>query len=309
MLWLLLIISLPTDNATARMRVWRSIKASGAASLRDGVYLLPASSDHVATFDAIAQDVRSGGGSAHVFPADNPAQDEFRQLFDRSADYEALLEEIRQQHALLSAETAHDVIKQARKLRKRVARITLTDFFPGSSKNSVETTLQQLERDAHQILSPDEPSAYSGDIRKLAVADYQHRVWATRARPWVDRLASAWLIRRYIDPSAHILWLASPDDCPEHALGFDFDGASFSHVADKVTFETLMASFDLNDVALRRLATVVHHLDVGGTHVAEAAGIESVLAGLRASYSNDDDLLHAAEMVFNGLITAWSTEI
>lgn len=308
MLWTLLIISLPTENATVRMRVWRSIKASGAASLRDGAYLLPATAPHASTLDAIALDVRAVGGSAHVISADNPAHDEFRQLFDRSADYDVLLSDIHQQQAMLSAASAPDVIKQARKLRKSFVRLALIDFFPGASQKTAEAALQQLESEAHRVLSPDEPTTASGDIRLLAVADYQGRVWATRARPWVDRLASAWLIRRFIDPAAHMLWLPSPEDCPEYALGFDFDGARFSHVGNRVTFETLMASFDLNNPALQRLAAVVHYLDVGGAYVTEAAGIESVLAGLRASYSNDDELLHAAEMVFSGLITTWSTD-
>lgn len=79
----------------------------------------------------------------------------------------------------------------------------------------------------------------------------------------MDRLASAWLIGRFIDPSARFLWLASPDDCPDEALGFDFDGATFTHVEEKVTFETLLASFDLDSPALLRLGKLVHYLDVG----------------------------------------------
>ncbi|HBN15974.1 MAG: chromate resistance protein ChrB domain-containing protein [Pseudomonadota bacterium] len=308
MSWTLLIISLPTENATVRMRVWRTIKASGAVSLRDGVYLLPATVDHLAAFDPITQEIRAGGGVAHVFSVDYQAHDEFRQLFNRSAEYEALQEEIRQQHALLTMDNAPDVIKQGRKLRKRFARITQVDFFPDATQSRVEADLLQLESDAHRILSPDEPVGRAGAICRLHAADYQGKVWATRARPWVDRLASAWLIRQFIDSSAQMLWLASPDDCPDDALGFDFDGATFTHVADKVTFEVLLASFGLNDPALQRLASVVHYLDVGGTPVAEATGIESVLAGLRASFSNDDELLHAAEIVFNSLITAWSME-
>lgn len=308
MSWTLLIISLPTENATVRMRVWRTIKASGAASLRDGVYLLPATADQLAAFDPIAQEIRAGGGVAHIFSVDSPVDDEFRQLFNRSAEYEALQEEIRRQDALLTMDNAADVIKQGRKLRKRFVRIKLIDFFPDTNKDCVEADLQQLESDAHRILSPNEPAETAGAIRRLDLADYQGKVWATRTRPWVDRLASAWLIRHFIDTSAQMVWLASPDECPDHALGFDFDGATFTHVADKVTFETLLASFGLNDPALQRFASVVHYLDVGGTPVPEAAGIESVLAGLRASYGNDDELLLAAEMVFNGLMTAWSTE-
>ena len=126
-----------------------------------------------------------------------------------------------------------------------------------------------------------------------ALADeYQGRTWATRRRPWVDRLASAWLIRRFIDHDARFLWLATPSDCPQDALGFDFDGAVFTHVGDRVTFETLMAAFGLEgDAALRRLAVLVHQLDVGGDPVAEASGFEAVLAGARERLADDDALL------------------
>jgi len=109
------------------------------------------------------------------------------------------------------------------------------------------------------------------------------------------------LIRRFIDPQAQILWLDSPDDCPVQALGFDFDGATFSHVGGKVTFEVLMASFRLTEPGLARLGTIVHYLDVGGAPQPEAPGVESVLAGLRDTIADDDELLAAACAVFDGL--------
>ncbi|MBW8816611.1 MAG: chromate resistance protein, partial [Caulobacterales bacterium] len=108
----------------------------------------------------------------------------------------------------------------------------------------------------------------------------------------IDRVASAWLIRRFIDPAAKFLWLAKPTDCPKKALGFDFDGATFTHVGDRVSFETLMASFGCDDdPALLRLAAMVHVLDVGGEPVPEAAGFEAVMAGARARLDDDDALL------------------
>ena len=135
------------------------------------------------------------------------------------------------------------------------------------------------------------------------------RRWATRARPWVDRLASAWLIKRFIDPQAQLLWLASPSDCPEDALGFDFDGATFTHAAGKVTFEVLLASFGFNEPALERLGTIVHFLDVGGVQPVEAAGIEQILWGLRDSIADDNALLTAASQVLDALYTAFSHKI
>ncbi len=118
--------------------------------------------------------------------------------------------------------------------------------------------------------------------------------------PTGDRLASAWLIRRFIDVNASFLWLETPADCPPEALGFDFDGAAFSHVGERVTFETLLASFGLEtDPMLTRMARIVHYLDVGGLLVAEAAGLEMLLAGMHASIPDDDALLDAASATFD----------
>jgi len=139
--------------------------------------------------------------------------------------------------------------------------------------------------------------------------------WITRSRPKIDRIACPWLIRRFIDPQAKFLWLDDPQQCPPQALGFDFDGAAFTHVGtlpERVSFEVLAASFGLeSDPALARIAAIVHCLDVGGVPVAEAAGIEAVLGGLRADPANsgdDDQLLAAASRVFDGLYTNYSKE-
>jgi hypothetical protein len=162
---------------------------------------------------------------------------------------------------------------------------------------------------AEPRLSPSQRMSGAADGTALVVrieepsADYRGRIWATRQRPWVDRLASAWLIRRYVDPQAHILWLAHPADCPPDALAFDFDGATFSHVGSRVTFEVLAASFGLEQPAITRLGLLVHYLDVGGVQPPEAAGVESVLNGLRENIANDDQLLLAASAVFDGLLT------
>ena len=306
MSWLLLILSLPTENATVRMRAWRAIKTLGAASLRDGVYLLPAHPDHLDKLEAIAHDVRESGGIAHVLATDGSEAQDFSALFDRSDDYEALHLAIAELRAMLLPESVMDVIKETRKLRKRLTRLSQIDFFPGAVRDRVDRALQELETDANRVLSPDEPLPASGIIHVLDPADYQSRLWATRRRPWVDRLASAWLIKRFIDPQAHFVWLNSPDDCPNNALGFDFDGATFTHVAEKVTFETLLASFDLRHVALQRIGELVHYLDVGGYQPPEASGVEYILMGLRETLNDDDQLLLAANQVFDSLYTAYN---
>ncbi|MFM9901837.1 MAG: chromate resistance protein ChrB domain-containing protein [Polaromonas sp.] len=303
--WLILVTSLPTENATARMRAWRALKTCGAAVLRDGVYLMPEREACRATLAAIAEDVRSSGGTALVLGTDEPAQTRFADLFDRSGDYAVLLADVGHARDALAAGTVQDVLKQARKLRKTFASLAEIDFFPGQAQPQTQAALQDLELAAARVLSPDEPQPVAATIARLLVAHYQGRTWATRARPWVDRLASAWLIRRFIDPQARLLWLNAPGDCPADALGFDFDGATFSHVGARVTFEVLMASFGLEQAALARLGALVHYLDVGGVQPAEAAGVERVLAGLRGATLDDDQLLATASAVFDALLASF----
>jgi hypothetical protein len=307
--WILLITSLPTENATARMRAWRALKASGAAVLRDGVYLMPERPACRGTLETVAADVLATGGTALVLRVEEPEGAAFAGLFERGEDYAALLADIAKSHAKIRAgltdESAAEAVKQARKLRKSLSSLADIDFFPGEARKQAESALQELELTAAQALSPDEPHAATGALPRLDAGQYRGRLWATRQRPWVDRLASAWLIRRYIDPEARLLWLAAPADCPAEALGFDFDGASFSHVGSRVTFEVLLASFGLDSPALLRLSALVHFLDVGGVQPAEAGGIESVLAGLRASVADDDQLLAQASHIFDGLLASF----
>lgn len=304
--WLSLITTLPTENATLRQRAWRALKASGAAVLRDGVYLMPERESCRATLDGLASEVRDGGGGAYVLRVEEPEEANFVGLFDRSNDFAALLTEIDSGKQRLTTDTVQDVLRQTRKLRKSFASIVTTDFFPAEAQRQTETSLRELECSCSCILSPDEPHVRDGSIERLHMADYQNRLWATRERPWVDRLASAWLIRRFIDPQARILWLARPADCPPDALGFDFDDATFSHMGSRVTFEVLAASFGLlEQTAIARLGLLVHYLDVGGVQPPEAAGIESVLKGMRASITNDDQLLIAASVVFDGLLISF----
>ena len=306
--YLSLITSLPTENATARMRAWRALKASGAAVLRDGVYLMPEREACRNTLETVAADVLSGGGTALVLRVEEPDGANFVGLFNRREDYAALLADAAKVRETLTADTVLETLKQIRKLRKSFAGLADIDFFPGEAQRQTDATLQELELSAARVLAPDEPHPVHGTISILSVQQYQGRTWATRRRPWVDRLACAWLIRRFVDPQARLLWLASPGDCPADALGFDFDGATFSHVGSRVSFEVLLASFGLEQAALKRLGALVHYLDVGGVQPPESAGIESVLAGLRAAITDDDQLLTTASNVFDGLLTAFQQE-
>lgn len=306
--WLALILGLPTANATERMRAWRALKASGAAVLRDGAYLLPNTGACRETLASVERDILAINGTAFILPVVDPAGERFIELFDRSDDYSKLRTEVENCRAQLTAENALSSTKQIRKLRKGYDQLINIDYFPGKPKQQLDLALQELETAVSRALSADEPHSSNQPITALNPSDYQGRVWATRKRPWVDRLACAWLIRRFIDPQAQILWLNKPQDCPGDALGFDFDDATFSHVGNRVTFETLQASFELQQPGLGRIAALVHYLDVGGIQPVEAAGIERVLAGLRETITHDDHLLAAASAIFDGLLAGFVKE-
>ncbi len=305
-----LVVSLPTRNTAARMRLWRALKAGGGAALRDGVYLLPAAGAAEELLAGLARDVLEGGGSAYLLDvrARDAAQEaEFRALFDRSAQFAGLAGEIAQLRAALPERESAAVRKALKSLRRDFDALAAIDFFAGAAQAQAEAALDDLEQAAQARYSPGEPRAAVGEIARLAPADYRGRIWATRRRPWVDRMASAWLIRRFIDPAASFLWLEKPEDCPAGALGFDFDGAAFTHVGNRVSFEVLLASFALEgDAALGKLAALVHFLDVGGIPVAEAAGVETLLAGLRSRNADDGALLDEASRIFDLLYTAYT---
>jgi hypothetical protein len=297
--WLLLVLTLPTENASARMRAWRALKACGAAVLRDGVYVLPPGEGAHARLSGIAGDILDSGGVAHLLEATG---EDFSRLFDRSADYARLAAEIDAARRTLDGLPGNESTRLARKLARAYEAIAEIDYFPGEAGPQVRALLDGFEAEVRRLIAPDEPTPGATPISRLDARAYRRRLWATRARPWVDRLASAWLIGRFVDKQARFLWLDKPADCPDDALGFDFDGATFSHVGERVTFETLMASFDLErDPALMRLARVVHCLDVGGLPMPEAAGLEALLAGMRARLDDDDALLAAACQTFDYL--------
>jgi hypothetical protein len=303
--WLCFITSLPTENATLRQRAWRALKSSGASVLRDGVYLLPDLMGNRSLLDGIAQDVLSGGGTAMVLDTMEPSGSDFKSLFNRSEQYSLLLAELAEVAGDLTPVSVQDVLKQVRKLRKSFDQLGQIDFFPGQERSQTETVLVELEGNCARLISPDEPHAAVGAIPSLSIADFQGRIWATRAKPWVDRLATAWLIRRFIDPKARILWLNSSKDCSKDVLGFDFDGARFSHIGAKVTFEVVASSFGLTEPAIQRLGLLVHYLDVGGIQPPEAAGVEAALEGMSSTITDDDQLLNLASAIFDGLLTSF----
>ena len=303
--WLLLVISLPTGGATGRMRIWRALKALGCGSLRDGVYVLPAGEVHEESLQTLADDMIKDGGTAWLLPVSVRSAEEdaaIRALFDRSEAYAQWAVALSQARKALATATPQEITRQLKRLRKDYEALRGIDLFPNEASLQAEAQWEDFVGTVDTVLSPGEPHPAEGTIRRLDPGEYRQRVWATRRKMWVDRVASAWLIRRFIDGDARFLWLASPADCPADALGFDFDGATFTHVGERVTFEVLLASFGLEeDPGLARLAQLVHALDVGGAASPEAQGFEAIMSGARQRLDDDNRLLEEIGFVLDSL--------
>lgn len=306
--WLILAATLPTHPSGLRVRVWRGLKATGAGTLRDGVHLLPAQAPSAPALRALAQAITEAGAEAHLLAlraSDNTQEQAFRRLFDRSEQHAEFLLSIKETNAGLPQASETTLRRQLRELDSRWQAIRAVDFFPDATAGRSAEALAALRQAVERRCSPGEPVARAQAIPTLSIDDHQGRTWATRKRPWVDRLASAWLIQRFIDGAPRFKWLASTQACPKTALGFDFDGARFTHVGQRVTFEVLATSFGLgNDPALQRLGELVHFIDVGGIAVDEAAGLELLVRGLQAQHNDDHTLLAASLPVFDALYAA-----
>jgi hypothetical protein len=302
--WQLFVVSVPTHGATLRMRIWRTLKALGCAALRDGAYLLPGKVAQDELHDLLNETVKEGGSAwLLAVQAQHPQDDAaYQALFDRTDDYAEWEQAVLTSRRSLHAMSPQELKKTSRKLRRDLDAIVQIDFFPNEASARAAAEWKAFSHAVDLLLGSDEPKAEGGRITRLPRDAYQGRTWATRRNMWVDRVASAWLIRRWIDLEASFLWLASPADCPPDALGFDFDGAAFTHVGELVTFQVLAASFGLDgDPGLVKLGAMVNALDLGKTFVPEAAGFEAILAGARQCADSDDDLLLDMSNVLDSL--------
>jgi hypothetical protein len=306
-----LLLSLPTRNSTVRMRMWRTLKSTGCGVLRDGVYVLPSGTPHAAALAEVECEVMAAGGSAMTVELNmQPSQlAHVHALFDRSSEYGALVAKIDAAKAVLPRLGKRKAETTVLRLRRALDEITVIDFYPGQAKPQAIDALSRLERAMQDMFTGGEPRRSKTKIRKLDPTAYRGRTWASRKSPWVDRLASAWLIRRFIDKDARFVWVDRPDQCPKRAVGFDFDGAEFTHTGHRVTFEVLLASFGLDqDPALSSLAAVVHFLDVGGIPAPDAKGLETVLTGIREKARSDDERVREASRIFDLVHSAYARD-
>jgi len=305
-----LVLSLPTRNSTLRMRLWRALKETGCGVLRDGVYVLPAAAD-AGGLAKLEADIRTQGGfamTAELKPRTAAQLADVRKLFDRSADYGALVERLGTTKAALERLGARRGQTAIRRLERAMAKLSRIDFFAGEASTQAASALDALKTRYRELYAGGEPRFSKRGLRQIDARRFQKRVWATRKAPWVDRLASAWLIKRFIDREARFAWIARPSECPKNAVGFDYDGAEFTHVKNRITFEVLLASFGLDkDPALAAIGAAVHFLDVGGIPVPDARGLETMLRGIKEKARSDDALLAEAMRILDHFYSAYAT--
>jgi hypothetical protein len=302
--WLVTVTQLPTDDPASRMRMLRTLESLGAAVMREGVYVLPDTPDNHRALERLAQYVAQNAGIASVLrvTASDAQHAQFRRLFDRTARYEELTKNILSLRGALGVVDASAISRVLHKQRRDLEAIAALDFFPTEARDRTERTLADAEIAVRELLFPAQ-----GPAAEHAAEPMQRRTWATRRPLWADRLACAWLIRRFIDSEAKLMWLDKGAACPEDAIGFGYEGARFANSESRVTFEHMLAQFGMaGHAALGRIGGIVHFLEVRGTPVPEAAGVQTLLQGAVRRAASDDELLREAEKTFDLLYEAYS---
>lgn len=293
--WLILIHQIPPQPAYVRVKVGRRLARVGAVALKSTVYVLPHNDTAYEDFQWIVREIRAAGGDATVLDArfvDGLSDDEVVELFRsaRDVDYLAIAEEARGL-ALRSSKTMSDsqhrsMTGDVGRLERQLEAIKAIDFFGAPGREPVDGLLAELRK----RLVPPATFTASPDVR--GAGDYRARRWVTRTGVHVDRIASAWLIRRFIDPEASFVFVPAKGHVPRQGeLRFDMFEAEFSHEGDLCTFEVLCARFALEAPGLRAVAELVHDIDVkdGKFGRPEAPGLAAQLAGL-CMVQRDDDL-------------------
>ena len=256
----------------------------------------------------LCEHVSRAGGSATMMcitAIDDRQIAQFKQLFDRTAKYESLITTVRSLKAAFGISDPVAISKVLAKQRHEFDSIAMLDFFPSPAKANAKQALIDAGKEVQTLMFPNAPTAGAG-ATSPSTRSYFQKTWATRVPLWADRLASAWLIRRFIDTEAKLVWLDKSQSPSSFDIAFGFDGAAFCNSQTEVTFERLLNTFRLNDNApLKRMALLVHYLEAGGTSVAEAAGVDTLLQGARRRALNEDDLLSECEKTFDLLYDAY----
>jgi hypothetical protein len=304
--WLLLIAQLPTEDPASRMRILRTLESLGAAVIREGAYLLPRSPSNRQALEALADYIAKSTGGAHMLDvsATSAAQQAaFTALFDRSARYEALIKTVESLRVSFGHSDPSAISRVLHKQRREFDAIAALDFFPTNAKDQAHKALVAGEAEVRKLLFPSQAKA-SIDLSQSML----RRTWATRKPLWADRLACAWLIRRFVDPEASILWLEKTDSAPKDAIGFAYEGAAFANTRQGVTYEDLLGRLDLaRNGALAKIGKIVHFLEIHDTPVPEAAGVQTLLQGAVRRSQNETELLLEAEKAFDLLYEGYGS--
>jgi hypothetical protein len=316
--WLLLIHQIPPKPDYFRVKIGRRLARAGAVAIKNSVYVLPATEQAMEDFQWILREIVEGGGEASVSRStfvDGLTDGEIERLFHeaRSRDYEEITDDAR---AILKTLPSGRRVPGVRRpevedalarLRKRFAAVARIDFFQTEARQRAGEVLAEVEErlrpPAAEALPPSTPPQH-GEVRG--------RTWVTRQGIFVDRIASAWLIRRFIDPEARFKFVAPQGYKPKAGeLRFDMFEAEYTHEGDRCTFETLLRRFNLDDPALAEIAEVVHDIDLkdGKYDREDAAGIERVLAGIAAAYPDDSPRLERGAALFDELYALRSKEL
>ena len=302
--WLVTIAQLPTEDPAARMRVLRTLESLGAGVMREGAYLLPDTPANRQALEALSDYIVKSAGTAQVLQVGvtTPAQQAaLRRLFDRTARYEALIKTVESLRVGFGHADPGAIARVLHKQRRELEAIAALDFFPSDAKARAERALAEADAAVKKLLfTSSQPGIRAGE--KLL-----RRIWATRNRaPWTDRLACAWLIRRFVDPEARLAWLEKNQAPPAGALAFACEGAQFAASAERVAYEEMLAQLGLGrNPALAKIGSIVHFLEMGGAAVPEAAGVQTLLQGAHRRSRGTPELLTEVEKTFDLLYEAY----
>jgi len=315
--WLLLIHQLPKDPAYLRVKVGRRLARIGAIPLKNSVYVLPRSDAAVEDFQWVRREIVEGGGEATLVEAalvDGLSDGEVEARFRAASDdeYEVLAKEARalgaprarKRKRALSDEERTELRAAVTRLERRCAEIALTDFFGASQRLTVAALVRELRTHV-------EPTGAELEAADGRTGRVRGRTWVTRTGIHVDRIASAWLIRRSIDPEATFKYVPPKGYLPlEGELRFDMFDAEYSHEGDRCTFETLLRRFELDEPGLAAVAEIIHDIDLKESKFGrpETAGVAACVAGLCRAHRDDDERLRLGSELFESLLAHYATK-
>jgi hypothetical protein len=307
--WVVFSYSLPTKAVSSpRVALWRRVRRLGAISPAGGVQVLPARDECVEAFQWLAQEIRQAKGEAVVMRVEQFEGLTDQQLIDlfnsaRADEYKEIESQIAEFEKILGRRIKPDDVPVHReahaKLHRRYAEIARVDYFNSPAGSRVASRLARIK----DTLAP--RVALPPAVESAAIEEYQGKCWVTRPRPHVDRLACAWLIRKFIDAEATIRYATRPRS---DEVTFDMDDARFGHVGNLCTFETMLLAFSLNDQGLRAMAEIVHEIDLrdGRYGRPETQGVDAVLTGWLQLDKQDAEREVQGIALFEGLYAALS---